>query len=617
MMRTPLLEHHFWSLVVFVLAVMAAVQFTAALGESQTWDEAVHLSAGYSYLKTADFSLNAEHPPLGKLLAALPLLFLNPEIRVDRPGWQHRDKWEFGREFLYQNRVPADVLLMLGRSPTMVVSILLGLAIALWTAAHFGRPAALLALLLFAFDPTVLAHGRYVTNDLLVTLSMFLACIAWGRFLREPARPRLLLAGFVLGLALLSKFSAVLLVPIFVALYLVRWWQERAPAAPPGHPLNRFSMRHLISSLGLAGAIAFLTLYAGYGFETRTLLSQPQLADKYAGSLEGLKGRAGVGQFADASTGPGRLAFWVASNVPVPVRSYFTGLYWVTRESTIGRPTFLLGQLHPSGVWYYFPTTFLLKTPLATLAFLLLAGILAARRLVAHRFASLGTWFRGLDFHWLILAIPPAIFVATAVTNRLNLGLRHLLPAYPFLFIFAAAVVAGPSSPRSEGWLRTLRVALSAVLVVESISIYPHHLAFFNVAVGGPGAGAQYLSLVDLDWGQDLKHLKSFVDSRKLSPLCLAYAGTAEPDYYSIAHQYLPLTGEDDKIRQLDCVAAISVGNLNARGRHYLWLQKYQPIAKIGYSIYIYDLRKRSGEALPAQPSPGASRSGNASGPLR
>ena len=586
-------ERHFWSLVVFVLAVMAAVQFTAALQESQTWDEAVHLSAGYSYLKTADFSLNAEHPPLGKFLAALPLLFLRPDIRVDRPGWQHRDKWEFGREFLYHNRVPAGLLLMLGRSPTIVVSMLLGLAVALWTATHFGRPAALLAVLLLAFDPTVLAHGRYVTNDLLVTLLMFLACVTWGRFLWEPARRRLLLAGLALGLALLSKFSAVLLAPIFVALYVVRWWQQRAPAAPGDRPLNRLSMKHLISSVSLAGAIAFLTLYAGYAFETRTFLSQPQLADKYGGSLEMLKGRAGVGQLADASTARGRLAFWVAMNVPVPIRSYFTGLYWVTRESTIGRPTFLLGQYYPSGVWYYFPTVFLLKTPLATLAFLLLAGIFAVRRLSAHRFSALGSWLRGLDFEWFVLAIPPAIFVAAALRSRLNLGLRHLLPAYPFLFIFAAAILAGPGGARSKAWLRALCVALSAVLLVESVSIYPHHLAFFNAAAGGPGAGARYLSLVDLDWGQDLKRLKSFVDSRKDSPLCLAYAGTADPDYYAIPHQYLPLTGEDDKIRQLDCLAAISVSNLNARGRRYLWLVGRQPVARVGYSIYIYDLRKR------------------------
>src|SRR5690348_4014806 len=168
----------YWGLVLTHLAVMAAVQVTSALQENQTFDEAVHLLAGYTYLKTGDFHFNLEHPPLGKMLNALPLLlFLKPELPVKDPRWPDGDLYGLAESFLYRNRVPADRMLFAARLVTIALTLLLGLAIALWTRRHFGAAPALLAAFLFTTDPNLIAHGRYVTTDLIVTLFIFLACV--------------------------------------------------------------------------------------------------------------------------------------------------------------------------------------------------------------------------------------------------------------------------------------------------------------------------------------------------------------------------------------------------------------------------------------------------------
>jgi predicted membrane-bound dolichyl-phosphate-mannose-protein mannosyltransferase len=140
---------------------------TSAIQETQTFDEGFHLAAGYSYLKTGDYTLNREHPPLSKLLCALPLLAMNPALPVNDPAWKSGNLMQIADLFLYENRVGADRMLLAARLMTIVVTLLLGLAMGLWARHKFGEPAALAALFLFAFDPNLIAHGHYVTSDVM------------------------------------------------------------------------------------------------------------------------------------------------------------------------------------------------------------------------------------------------------------------------------------------------------------------------------------------------------------------------------------------------------------------------------------------------------------------
>lgn len=150
----------FWPATAALLAYLCAVQLFAAWRESNIGDEPVELAAGYSYLKTGDFRMNPEHPPLAKLLAALPLLALHPSLPLDSASWTKADEYAFGMQFFERNSLSLDALLFAARLPSILLTACLGLAIALWTRHVFGPGAALLALALYAFDPTVTAHGH-------------------------------------------------------------------------------------------------------------------------------------------------------------------------------------------------------------------------------------------------------------------------------------------------------------------------------------------------------------------------------------------------------------------------------------------------------------------------
>src|SRR4029077_143479 len=192
----------FWVTAGLLLSVMGMVQVLSALRESQTWDEAFELGAGYNYWKTGVYRFNLEQPPVGKLISSFPLLFFNLSIPVDHPSYTKPDDVEFGHEFLYRNRLPADRILFTGRLGTITLTLFFGLTLALWSRKKFGDQSALLALTLFAFDPNLIAHGRYATTDLAAAAFIFLACITWIAFLEKPGKSRLMLAGVTLGLAL-------------------------------------------------------------------------------------------------------------------------------------------------------------------------------------------------------------------------------------------------------------------------------------------------------------------------------------------------------------------------------------------------------------------------------
>jgi 4-amino-4-deoxy-L-arabinose transferase-like glycosyltransferase len=243
----------FYGIVVLILATMAVLQVSSVLKEAQTWDEAVYISAGYTYWATGDFRLNSEHPPLAKLLVAAPLLLLHLALPLDDPAWQKADEYAFGARFLYKNRLPADTILFASRCVTIVVTILFGLVIALWTKRRTGAPAALVALILFAFDPNILAHGRYATNDFYLAFFFFVTVALWNRALRLGRLADYALAGCALGLAVCTKLSGVLLIPAAALLCLWR--------SPEPRPLARGTAITALAAIAIMAALYHGQLY--------------------------------------------------------------------------------------------------------------------------------------------------------------------------------------------------------------------------------------------------------------------------------------------------------------------------------------------------------------------
>jgi dolichyl-phosphate-mannose-protein mannosyltransferase len=194
--------------VAFCLQALLAVPKLSA-----TNDEAVHLVAGFSYWKTRDFRLNPEHPPLAKLVAALPLLLFGPKFSATGENWKRAAEFRFGFDFLYHN--DTDRLLFWSRT-MMILLAAVGLIVTfLWARDMFGIPEGLFAAAMYAFSPNLLAHGMLVTTD--VPLAVF-SVLALYLFWKQKD----LFAGLALGAAMASKFSGVFLPLLIVIICIAR-----------------------------------------------------------------------------------------------------------------------------------------------------------------------------------------------------------------------------------------------------------------------------------------------------------------------------------------------------------------------------------------------------------
>ncbi len=557
-------RHWFPAACCVLLAGMAAAMAAAMLIEVQNWDEGIHLAAGYSYWKTGDFRINPEHPPLFKLVATAPLLLLSPDLPVDSPRWRQPNQMEFAVEFMYKNRVPADRMLLASRSIMMVFTLALGLAIALWTRRRFGALAALLALFLYTTDPNFIAHGHYVTNDVFMAFFAFVSVIAWVRFLDTRRRRDLALAAVVLGLALVAKFSAIFLLPVFGILGLLRL---RRPYLRDAARMVAAGVICLVISAAIIAAV--------YGPATKE-------------SLHGPKFR----QVVNRSTFGGEVLYQFGKRLGLPAHPYLRGVDVLVEHSEHGHRTYLLGEHSRQGWWYYFPVLFAVKTPTAVLA--LAAAALAAALWRLRRWRKI-LW----RFEWAALALPFAAYWASCLSSNMNIGLRHLLPAYPFLFVMIAAALLPDRQAARRQRLRLVLIGVAcAFQLFEVARIHPHYTAFFNTPAGGPGNGPRYAVDSNIDWGTDLKKLRRYLESIGWKQdVCMSYFGRANMAYYGIHYQYLPETKDIEKRASADCLAAISVTQLYevyTPPGTYAWLREKEPVAKVGYSMYIYDLRKKT-----------------------
>jgi len=208
---------------VLMLAIMGALMLASAWNDTAIMDELAHIPAGYSYVTQFDMRLNPEHPPLIKDFAGLPLLAKVFSFPASARAWQDdiNGQWDFGRIFLYQSGNNADTILRLARLPMMLLTILFGSLFFWWARREFGEKIALLALFLFAFSPTLLAHGRYVTTDIAAAFGFFIGIATFLAFLKKPSFKTAFIAGIAFGVAQLLKFSLFLLAPFYILLFVV------------------------------------------------------------------------------------------------------------------------------------------------------------------------------------------------------------------------------------------------------------------------------------------------------------------------------------------------------------------------------------------------------------
>jgi hypothetical protein len=563
------LNRLFWPAVACVIAIAGTLEVRSALGETQTWDEGIHIAAGYSYLTRGDYHWNDEHPPLVKLMSALPLRRLGLVLPVNSEAWRKNDQVRLGIELLYKSAVPADRILFAARSMTMLLSLLFLAALAWWTRRRFGAAAALLAVVLCAFDPNLIAHGRYVTTDLPVTVFYFFACVLWVEYL-ENGRPRsLAFAAAAFALAMVTKYSAVLLIPILAALYGFRWAQR-----PKQFPVRRAG----IAAAALLGALLVM-VNAVYWRETvRCFTTRVERLDSVV----------------DKSTFTGRVLYRAGKWLHLPAHEYLKGLNNVASHNASGHPSYLLGQRNDKGWWYYFPVVFGVKSTLAALAaaaLLLAAGVWRFLKRGPPEASWRARW-RAIPPIWAGLLFPPLFYFAFSMTSAINIGMRHILMVYPFLYVACAAMLARFGARRAA---RYAMVALGALQIAECASIAPDYLAFFNALSGGPAQGPRYLVDSNIDWGQDVKKLVKWLDAHGTRKAYVLYFGNAQMAYYGV--EYMGVPDPLDR-KAWDAIDGWLVANVTPLEGVYVPLDALSPVrlkdpvARVGWTMYVYDFRK-------------------------
>jgi 4-amino-4-deoxy-L-arabinose transferase-like glycosyltransferase len=493
------------ALVLFL--IFALEMFFSARTESQTFDEPAHLYAGYSYWLHRDFGVNPEHPPLVKLLFSLPLL-------VEKPAYPPPTNFHFradsvlgGMQLMAGPR--GDALLAHARTVAAGLGLLLGVLLLLAGREMFGELTALIALFLFVFDPLMLGHSPLLGTDVGATCFIFATVYAFYRYVRRPSWLRLGLCGLAAGLALASKHSAILLFPMLALLCA-------AEVVLPGAEERLRRALRLAGALLAIAVVSITILWASYGFRYAARPGGNQITPPAAAYLHELHYpvEAHVIGFAERH-----------HLLPEAYLFGFTDIAILSRD---GRVMYLFGSEYPKGRWFYFPSAFLIKSTIGFLLMLLLAPFAPALWKSEHR--------RELLF----LFVPAVAYFGGAMTSKLNIGLRHVMPSLPFLILVAAAGAA-MLLRRSRAWAGVV-TALLVLHAASSLHAFPNYLPYSNEAFGGVNNTWRVLSDSNVGWGGGLKALHRNIADRGITDCWLGYFAPPDPAHFGISCKPLPTT---------------------------------------------------------------------------
>ena len=596
-----------------LLAIMFFTAFFSQLSDSATMDELAHIPAGYSYLTQKDFRINPEHPPLVKDLSAIPLLFLNLNFPKNHPSWYKdvNSQWWFGSEFLYHSGNNPDQIIFWSRIPMILLLIFLGWLLFKFTKTFFGNKVACLTLILFAFCPTFLAHGRLVTTDVAAALGVVLATYFWLNFLKNPTKKNILFAGLIFGVSMLFKFSLALLIPFFAVITICY-----------AGFLKKSLLKYIAFAI-LVGIIGIVfIIWPVYQFHILNYPAEKQLSDT-------------VQILESSPMGPLKnLCIWMADKPQIrALGHYLLGLLMATQRTAFGNTVYFMGMISASGWWFYFPVVYVLKIPLAFHILTLIALLWAACVIKAPFWVKPISRSKG----WILEHFPEfsmmvflGIYWLTSISGNLNIGVMHILPTLPFTYILVCLGIVKmiesinpapfdskrcgvPLKKRNRSPLAhcfscsqkisTKKMATSFISVllgwymISSLSCFPYYLSYFNEIGGGYKGGYKYVVDSNYDWGQDLKRLKKWVETNNVEKIKIDYFGGGDVEYYlgEKWEKFDPKSGPQKGWLAISATLlqggkGNAVPGFNQPTGYYRWLEQYEPIARAGTSIFIYHI---------------------------
>jgi hypothetical protein len=553
-----------WVAAAALLVAFFCQSFLASRIKSPTFDEPAHIAAGLSYLSTGVFHANPQHPPLMKELAAASAMLsgvrwpktpTTADIVANPPGKTTGRDWEAGKEIFSAYGI--DRVLLWARLPMILTGVLLGLMIYLWGRELLGETAALGALFLFAFDPTIIAHSALVTTDVGLAAFALAFLYALWKCAQRPSLSLQVLCGVALGCALGAKYSAVFLLPVGALLLFLgirrQMLRPKVPAVTPQLPCP-----------------------CGSGKKYRDCHAKEQPL-----SVDGAAAVAAA------------KAFGVICIVALVMVEIFYGfresplfyLDGLQRVNADHDPNYLavLGEEAKPRFYQYFAAVYLLKEPLASIALAGIGAVLLLRRKPAT-FALKAFFF-----------LPPlTLFVAHSLWAA-NVGIRYIIPVLPFAWLAGGAAVAWLLS-KTAAWARVTVVALCGWTVVAAAGIYPDHLSYFNESAcvledpsrlgwdGGSRCGPLWLDDSNVDWGQGMKQLKTWLDANANGrPVHVMYFASTPPETYGVQHTPPPPTPTGN-----GALYVISGHALCRLGLSDRQVRTTRPLAVIGHAFYVF-----------------------------
>jgi len=567
----------FWGVVVLLAAAGSALVFDHSRLDSPTMDEPFHTLAGAEYAIAGTYYANLEHPPFVKLLSGFAIRAAGgraPKMNVPFS----MASAEQPRPFSLHSPLKPEKLFAVARAPVTVLFFLL-VVVAAWAVRSWaGDLAGILTAALLAFEPNLLAHAGVVHTDLAAALGFFGTLVLAVRAFERRSLGLWAVTGAVLGASLAAKFSCVFLVPMVALIALAGLLRERRTAAREDRRPDLLELRGLL----LAGVASAFVLFGSYAIAMRHMDGNE--------AVRAVRIFLGSRQASEATID--RIV--AISRISKQAGHYAAGLAGIAVQNrTGGGVNYLHGKLSVDGFWEYFFVAFAVKSTLGFLAVLAIACAAGLARKVKP------------DPVLLTLMLAPAYLFLTGMTTSYNIGIRHMLPAYPLLLAAAVLVLFRSLSARAAA---AVLVAAGSLQLLETLRVHPHEISFFNAFAGGPANGAAWLNDSNLDWGQDLERLAQRLKARgEEERVTIAYFGGGRVHYYApratefvpsetplhpglwAVSSFLMCCGPESTAFHGDPIAAGGFQRLrqaiSTRGT---------PVERVGYSIVLYDLKEKS-----------------------
>ena len=555
----------------FLLTLFALTCYSSQIKKAVTVDEFSHFPAGIYNISNFDWRMDKESPPLIKCIPAVSALITKPKINSESFKTDP-NPWSFGYDFMFRNMGGYREIFKYGRCVIILLGCFLGWLLFVFAKEIYGYEGALFALFVYVLNPNIIAHSRLVTIDAGATCMIFLSVYCFWKFLNKGGASLAVISGITLGLAQLSKFTALILYPVFLIIFSILIIKNIFFVDNAIDGIRNIGLIKKVGYFFLILLISVFVINAGYTFD-RSFLP----LNAYPFNSVPLK----------------KISSLLLEKLPVPLPyDYLSGFDSQLHISAGNNPFYagyLMGEHSLTGWWYYYIIAFVVKNPVALSGILILTIISWVKRAL-YRFnleTTLCIWMPIIGF-----------FVYFSFFTHTPIGIRVILPVFPLLFLAAGHL--GHEFLMKNRLSKIIVVVLAVGYLIPSVLIFPNYLSYFNLASGGPRNGHRWLIDSNLDWGQDLPVLKEYMERKGIKAIKLGYFGRVDPKIYGI--NYTLAQREIEKN-----IYAVSVNFLVGRPYYLLkdnskelvsadldYFKNYRsakPVDVVGHTLYIFDFR--------------------------